>query len=112
MTTPTPPDVAEDQAPPAPIAPQTETQFVRMYHPGLNTEAEFPAASIGHHAVAGWQVIDEPSPEPEAAEPEHIAREEADAAQGITKSKSSKAGNRRASAGGDDPGTGTSEQEK
>ena len=99
----------EDQAvtPDAPIAPQTETQFIRMWHSGLETEADFPASSVAMHAIAGWQVIDEP-PEPEpAAEAAHIDRADVDKAQGITKSK---AGTRRASQSSD-ADTGTSDKE-
>jgi hypothetical protein len=104
-----------------PAALVTETKFVRMYHPELNTEAEFPADSVGHHAVAGWQVIDEPQPV-EAAEavPAHISRAEADAAQNppsdgedqadAAKTPKAKAGNRRASQA--DATTGSSEQEQ
>ena len=87
MTQPTPPEVEDTAAPdlpPEPVAPQTETQFVRMYHPELKVEADFPALSVGHHSIAGWQVIDEPPEADAEPEPEHISRADANAAQGIT----------------------------
>lgn len=63
-----------------PEAPQTETQFVRMFHAGLNTEAEFPASSVAMHAIAGWQVIDEPAEAEQPVEVEHVSRADVDAA--------------------------------
>jgi hypothetical protein len=35
---------------------------VRMRHPNLDREVDVPATAVGHHAVAGWEVIEPEAP--------------------------------------------------
>lgn len=50
------------------IAGSGDATTVRMRHPALDCEVDVPATAVGHHAVAGWEVVArETTPE---AEPE------------------------------------------
>jgi len=97
--------------------PEPATQFIRMYHPGLKQEAEFPRGSESQHYVAGWVLITESSaPEP-AAEPSAMDRADVEAdkvaaAIGGEQDEApakTKAGSRRASPS-NDAGSGTDKE--
>lgn len=56
--------------------------LVTIYHPGLDREAEVPAASVQHWRIAGWQegprpVPGEPAPAEESGQPEQEPAEQA-----------------------------------
>jgi len=54
-----------------------DAETVQMRHPGIGREVDVPASAVGHHAVAGWEVVPsvgadaepatEPTGEPEVA---------------------------------------------
>ena len=83
-------DAATDITTIAIVGSDGDQSKVRMRHPNLDREVDVPATAVGHHAVAGWEVVpDEPStpqdaeqpdeaPEP-PAEPEQTPQPEQDA---------------------------------
>ncbi|MFD0902332.1 hypothetical protein [Actinomadura sediminis] len=48
-----------------------DADTVRMRHPGIGREVDVPASAVGHHAVAGWEVV--PPPAEQSAAPESDA---------------------------------------
>lgn len=63
-----PPDEVATETTVIPIVGDGDATTVRMRHPALDREVDVPATAVGHHAVAGWEVVArETTPE---AEPE------------------------------------------
>lgn len=59
----------------------TDTEMVRIYHPGLKAESVQPKSALGVWYRSGWLLVDESQPAPAEAEPEPISAAEVEAAQ-------------------------------